>query len=381
MRHTFAWLVLLFPITLIADWDPATLAQEVEKIQQDYELVGLSVALVSPEQHFSYAVGLADKAKAEVLTPSHRMLAASIGKMFVAANALKLVEAGKLQLDTPVATWFADEPRWQSLANHQQITLRQLLSHRSGLANHVETPAFQTDFVRLASQPDPNPLHWVFDYLAGQPALAKPDQAWHYSDSGYILAAYVMEKADGRTIFRQIDARFLQPLQLTQTEASNRRDLANLANGYLAKDNPMGLPQTTLDNQGIMRWHPGAEGAGGGLVSNPSDLANWLYHLMNGEVLSQDGLAQMLNSLALQPQSQSVDYGLGMAHYQDPSWGDVYGHGGWIPGYVSSMRYYARPNISIAFQINTDTGLEYRGQSVVKLIEQRLIAVATKKDE
>ena len=80
----------------------------------------------------------------------------------------------------------------------------------------------------------------------------------------------------------------------------------------------------------------------------------------------------MLTAAPIDPASPDVRYGTGVAIHQGGSFGPVYGHGGWIPGYTSSLRYYADHGVAIAFQINTDIGLTDDTSSVVSILESRL---------
>ena len=67
-----------------------------------------------------------------------------------------------------------------------------------------------------------------------------------------------------------------------------------------------------------------------------------------------------------------VRYRVGVAIRRDGAFGPVYGRGGWIPGYTSSLRYYADHGVAVAFQINTDIGLTNDTPSVVAAVEARL---------
>ena len=68
-------------------------------------------------------------------------------------------------------------------------------------------------------------------------------------------------------------------------------------------------------------------------------------------------------------------YGLGIAIRQESNWGTLYGHRGWIPGYVSSLQYYPDYDTAIAFQTNTDIGIIDSKDPVIMVIEERLAAV------
>jgi len=81
----------------------------------------------------------------------------------------------------------------------------------------------------------------------------------------------------------------------------------------------------------------------------------------------------MLTAAPIDPASPDVRYGTGVAIHQGGSFGPVYGHGGWIPGYTSSLRYYADDGVAIAFQINTDSGIGgSAGMDYVGEMERRL---------
>jgi D-alanyl-D-alanine carboxypeptidase len=124
-----------------------------------------------------------------------------------------------------------------------------------------------------------------------------------------------------------------------------------------------------------MAWHPGIEWTGGGLVSTSGDLARWGAALFGGKALPGAALDWMLTSSPIDSDMPGIHYGMGVAIYRGAPFGPVFGHGGWIPGYTSSLRYYADHGVAIAFQINTDIGLESDTSSVVPAVEARLAEV------
>jgi D-alanyl-D-alanine carboxypeptidase len=117
------------------------------------------------------------------------------------------------------------------------------------------------------------------------------------------------------------------------------------------------------------------EWTGGGLVSTAEDLARWGGALFGGTAVPKAALDQMLRADPVDPEQPDVRYGLGVAVYRASPFGPVYGHGGWIPGYVSSLRYYADHGVAIAFQINTDDGGENDVGAAVQEMERRLAEV------
>jgi D-alanyl-D-alanine carboxypeptidase len=130
--------------------------------------------------------------------------------------------------------------------------------------------------------------------------------------------------------------------------------LSGLAAGYVAADNPFGFPGKTTDQNGVMVWNPGLEWTGGGLISTSRDLAHWGDALFRSQALPDEGLNTMLESAPIAGDMPGTFYGLGITIYQSGPLSPVYGHGGWIPGYSSSLRHYAGSRITIAFQVNSD---------------------------
>jgi D-alanyl-D-alanine carboxypeptidase len=119
------------------------------------------------------------------------------------------------------------------------------------------------------------------------------------------------------------------------------------------------------------------EWTGGGLASTSSDLARWGHLLFGGAALTQPYLNRLLDSVPVAPDEPGMRYGSGVAIHADTSLGPVYGHGGWIPGYVSSLRHYADHGVTVAFQINTDAGLMDGESDLVPKLEARLADLAT----
>jgi D-alanyl-D-alanine carboxypeptidase len=321
------------------------------------------------------ATGRADLETGTPMTPDARMLAASIGKTFVGATAAALAEEGVLDLDAPIAQWLADRPWFERLPNHEHITLRHLLTHRSGLPDHVHLDGFAAEVSRQWRKPGlPFTPEALVQFTLDEPPLFDAGEGWAYTDTGFILVGLIIEEATGRDYYDLIQERFLTPLDLRGTSPSNRRDLPGLAAGY-ATENALGLPRKTTMPDGTMAWHPGLEWTGGGLVSTSGDLARWGAALFGGTALPEAALDLMLTSSPIDPDMPGIHYGMGVAMYQGTPSGPIFGHGGWIPGYTSSLRYYDDYGVAIAFQINTDIGLESDTTSVVQDMESRLAEV------
>ncbi|MBY6071105.1 beta-lactamase family protein [Marinobacter salsuginis] len=334
----------------------AAFSSALERFQNEYDFPGITASYVLADgTAHSAAAGWADAEIREPMTPESRMLAASIGKTFVAATMVSIAQERAIDLDAPLASWLGQNSWFRRLPNHQSLTVRQLLNHTSGLPNHVYLPAFAGAVSKRWAEPgNPFPPEALVGFVLDTEALSRPGEQWAYTDTGYILIGLVIEAITGRTYYEEVHDQFLEPLELTATSASNKRALQGLAAGYVADDNPFAFPAKTTDRNGVMKWNPALEWTGGGLVSTSRDLARWGAALFGGQGVSEEILNTMLQPVPIGEDMPGTYYGLGVSISRSGPLAPVYGHGGWIPGYSSSLRYYARSGITIAFQINSD---------------------------
>ncbi len=342
----------------------------LEAFRIEHNCPGATLGFVLPDGRTgSVAVGVSRKNYPRPMEPTDRMFSGSIGKTYVAALALKLVEEGQLDLDSKVSSWFPDEEWFGRLPNADRITLRMLMNHTSGIPRHIMTPAFK-DALREHPQKVWRPeelLAFVFD---AQP-LFPAGQSWSYADTNYILVGMIIERVTGRTYYEEVTDRILIPYNFSDTSPADRPDLARLVSGYTSEENLFSLPTEVAVN-GRYAINPQVEWTGGGLISTASDLARWAHALYSGNVLEQDSMRQMLQGVPTQA-LRSEEYGLAVFK-RHTDLGPVVGHGGWVPGYVSLMAYYVDHNLAVAFQINTDVGL---GREVLRSLLDRVAADLT----
>ena len=339
---------------------------------------GATAAIAMPDGTLvTAAVGLADREAGVPMTPDTPMLAASIGKTFVAMTVLTLEDEGLLSLTDPVARHLGDRDWFERLPNHASMTVRDLLRHGSGLPDHVHLESFQSEMGARMSSADGamRPEEAIAFVLDAEP-LFPAGTGWAYTDTGYLLLGLVIEEVSGRRVFDLVASRFLDPLGLEDTAPSDRPDLPGLAVGYVAEDNPFGLPPRTADSAGRLLWDPGMEWTGGGFLSTSGDLALWGHALFGGAAMVAPYLNRLLDGIPVSPDAPGILYGAGVAIYGDTPRGPVYGHGGWIPGYVSSLRHYADHGVTVAFQINTDVGIADDSSDLVPALEAALADLA-----
>lgn len=343
----------------------------LEQIRKKYAFPGATVAWKRPgKPPHVLAIGEADLELHRAMEPDARMLAASIGKTFVAAACLSLAQTGAVVLDRPIAQHLDHFPWFHRLPNAPLISLRHLLQHSGGLADHVHDPRFLCEYSRSdCMQRPPFSVEHMIGFILDRPPLFTPGTGWSYSDTGYLLVGLLIEQVIQKPWTSLVKQRFLDPLRLVHTTPSDRRDLWGLVPGYTPANNPFGIPEKSLGSDGRMVWHPGIEGAGGGFASNASDLACWGALLYEGEAMQGEYLKELFQSV---PVGTSKAYGAGVVISEHPQFGTVYGHNGLIPGYTSCLRYYARQQTAIAFQLNTDVGIADHTTDLFETLEEGL---------
>jgi D-alanyl-D-alanine carboxypeptidase len=294
------------------------------------------------------AVGLADVEAKTPMTPRDLMLQGSVGKTYVAAVALQLVQEKKLGLDDPIEKYLGAEKWFARLPNARDITVRMLMNHTSGLVRYEFKEQFTKD---LTANPDRvwKPQELV-SYILDTAAPFAAGKGWDYSDTNYIVLGMIIERITGRAYYEELSRRILVPLKLTATVPSDRRAIPRLSQGYAGKDNPFGGTDAMITS-GRMVINPQFEWTGGGIASTAEDLARWAKLLYEGRAFEPALLGKMLEGVParLGPEAK---YGLGVIIRPTPL-GVSYGHSGFFPGYLTEMMYFPEAKVAVAVQVNT----------------------------
>ena len=350
--------VFYCPVMVVAETLEGQFQSELEKLRDEYKFPGGTAAYILPNGTLgTAATGYSDVEAGTPMRPESRMLAASIGKTFVGATVVSLAQEGKLGLDDLISKYLEDRPWFSRLPNHDTITVRHLLRHNAGVPNHLGTESFAKAFSESWRDPRVSfAPERLIEFVLDEPALFEPGEGWEYTDTSYILLGLIIEEVSEYTFYDEVIYRFIVPLRMNLTSPSDRVILPGLAAGYLPADNKSGLPEKTTITEGILVWNPGGEWTGGGLVSNPRDLVVFAKALFEGRAMNGPYLKELLSSVkAGPPEKPNVRYGAGVGIYVDDYYGTTYGHGGSMPGYTSSMRYYTEHGIAVSFQVNVDS--------------------------
>jgi D-alanyl-D-alanine carboxypeptidase len=326
-----------------------TLQQQLAELHGESGAPGLVAGVVLQDgTSLGLAAGMSDTVLRIPMLPSDRLLQGSVGKTYVAAVAMQLVHENKLDLYAKVSHYLGQEDWYQQLPNHEDITVRQLMNHTSGIIRYEFNERFIED---LLAQPgkvwDPvEQLAYLFDTDAPFPA----GQGWDYSDTNYIILGMIIERLTGNSYYEEMRRRILEPLGLDHTIPSDSRRIQGLVQGYAGVENPFRLPDAVIVD-GEFAINPQFEWTGGGIASTAEDLARWAEALYEGRAFDESMLPVMLDGVParLGPDTQ---YGLGVIIRPTPL-GTSWGHSGFFPGYLTEVAYFPDHEIAVAVQVNS----------------------------
>jgi len=327
----------------------ARLQAKLDSLHSAGHFPGATVGVHLPDgRTLALATGVADSSGIP-MRPRDRMLAGSVGKTFVAAVALQLVEEGKLGLDQPISTWLGAEPWFDRLPNARAITVRMLMNHTSGLVRYEFDEAFLRD-LNASPLKRWTPAERVAYILGTQPPF-EAGRGWDYSDTNYIVLGAIVERITGRTLEAEIRRRVLDPNHLAGVIPSDSVVLPGVVQGYAGADNPFGhQPRMIRDGRFIV--NPQFEWAGGGYATSAPELARWAALLWGGHAFGRALLGQVVDGVAAPALGNGVRYGLGVI-VRDGALGPSWGHSGYFPGYLTDVRYYPRQGFAVAVQVNS----------------------------
>jgi D-alanyl-D-alanine carboxypeptidase len=235
-----------------------------------------------------------------------RFRVGSVTKTFTATIVLQLVDEGKLRLSDPVARFLRG-----LVPAARGITIRELLQHRSGLANYTDYGSW----LRRADRSTTIRPRNVLRFAASKHPVFRAGTRWQYSNANYVALGLVVETLTGHTFAHELRHRILNPLRLAHTQLATTRHVAGLSD---AGTNP-NLP-----------W------AAGGIVSDGADLARFYSALLSGRLLSRARLSTMEHTVATD--SPTVRDGLGIFALRLPDCGRVWGHEGQILDYKTLVQ-------------------------------------------
>ena len=348
----------------------------VEKIVEETRISGVTVAIIAPQGSWFGASGFSDLKNQTAMNPRDRFNIASISKTFTAKTVLSLVDEGKLNLEDNLTQWLPASVV-NNIPNSQEITIRQLLNHTSGIPDYSENPLIQSNPLALYTR------DWSQEELIALvnelPPKNQPGQGWFYSATNYLLLAMIVESATNSTFASQVRARIIEPLNLKDTFVPPQEPVpADLVSGYLpATQEQINKLEPSVreflennvdyveDDQNRKLYdvkslprRSGGYGSGS-VISSAPDIAKFAQALFGGKLLKPETLQQMGDFI---PDPKGgfklgdvtyTGYGLGLESLELPfPLNQAWGHNGQNPGYVTQMWYFKEHDITAVALVN-----------------------------
>jgi CubicO group peptidase (beta-lactamase class C family) len=293
-----------------------------------------SVAVVKDGKiAYENAYGTANLETKTPATPQMRYSIGSISKQFTAAAVLLLAEEGKLSLDDKVVRWLPE------LTRAKDISIRQLLSMTSGYQDFWPQDYVMPMMLKPATAQD------ILNGWARKPLDFEPGTKWQYSNTNYVVAGVIVERAAGMPLIDFLQKRIFTPLQMTSVADT---DAAPLGAGE-----PMRYMRYAL---GPLRPAP-KEGKGwmfaaGELAMTAHDLARWDISLIDQSILQPASYRTLATEMQLN-NGVGTRYGLGVNVGMTDGRRTI-SHGGEVSGFTANNAIYPDNRAAVVVLTNLD---------------------------
>jgi len=355
-KYQFVIILFFLSIRILAqeptkDYREALILIEVWlDAQKDYDkLPGITASIISDQELlWSGAYGMAnieDNVKAE---PKTICSICSISKLFTSVAIMKLYDEGKLRLDdniVDVLPWYNLEQQYEESG---PITIRTLLSHSSGLPRENTFSHWNGPDYSFPTKEQ------IKAELSFQKTLYPASTYYQYSNLALTLLGYVIEEVSGKSFDAYIEENILSQLGLANTRSSMPESLygKELAIGYgpLSRDG---------ERKRVKFFQANGVKAAAGFSSNVEDLAkfaSWQFRLRDTtltEILEPSTLKNMHNVHWTDP-DWKVTRGLGFGVWKGPDGNKWVGHGGYCPGYQTTLQLNLKNKFAYSVMINAN---------------------------
>lgn len=322
----------LFALSTVAGAAPlAPPDAGIDGLMQRYDgrVPGAAVLVLKDGQPvFRRGYGLAVVEDGTPVSPATNFRLASVSKQFTAAAILLLAEDGRLSIDDPLKKWLPGLP-----AVADAMTLRQLLSHTSGLLDYEDL----MDPVDTRQVHDIDVLHLL---QKENRTYFAPGSSYRYSNSGYALLALVVGKASGSDFASFLRQRIFLPLGMTATFAHQDGvdEVPERAYGYSQIDGHWQRTDQSTTSAVL---------GDGGIYSSIDDLAKWDAALYDERLLRRASLQQAFSAATATPEPDVPHYGFGWRINVDALW-----HSGESIGFRNVIVRYPKQKLTVVVLSN-----------------------------
>jgi CubicO group peptidase (beta-lactamase class C family) len=313
-------LLFFFSVLTAAQDMSARFEQIIQHYVSNHQFMGSVLVAKGDETLLDRGYGSANLEWNVPNSPTGKFRLGSITKQFTAACILLLEERGKLNVQDAVKKYVPDAPpAWD------KITIYHLLTHTSGIPNFTNFPDYRTS---EAASSTPQQL---VDRFKSKPLDFEPGTKWSYSNSGYVLLGYILEKVSGESYQRFLQENIFNPLGMKDSGYdSNSAVILHRVSGYTPS--PDGIENAGYINMTIPF-------SAGGLYSTTEDMLRWHRALFGGKLLSSASLQKMTTPF-------KNDYAMGLM-VETRNGRRVISHGGGIEGFNTAAAYWPDEKLSV----------------------------------
>ncbi|MEQ7052036.1 serine hydrolase domain-containing protein [Paenibacillaceae sp. P-4] len=271
---------------------------------------------------WSYAVGIADLRTNKPMKTDFRFRIGSVTKTFTATVVLQLAGENRLNLDDSIEKWLPGVIQRNGYDGNQ-ITIRQILNHTSGIAEYSRSKEFDLMDTKKSYAAE----ELVSMGISLPPDFA-PGKGWSYSNTGYVLLGILIEKVTGNSYAEEIENRIIEPLELSDTFLPGNSTVipgTKHPRGYIQLDR-------ASEPKDVTYYNPSMGQSAGEMISTADDLNKFFSYLLGGKLLKDQQLKQMLTTVPTG--IEGIDgFGLGIYETKLPNGVLIWGHTGGIPGF------------------------------------------------
>ncbi|HZL00304.1 MAG TPA: serine hydrolase domain-containing protein [Caulobacteraceae bacterium] len=288
----------------------------------------------------SYARGLVAGPGSLPIDIGTRFNLGSAGKMFTAVAVAQLIDAGKVGLDDPIGRYVAG-----LTAEASAVTVRQLLTHSSGLGNYFAPE-------NLPAMLEARTLGDLLPLVAAEKPQFPPGSRFSYSDTGFLLLGLMIERASGRSYGDYLQSHIFDPAKMASTGLAPPPARAIGMTSMAAPPGPPG--------PGPARPAPEAAlhgGSAGGAFSTADDMQRFFAALTEGKLTSAASFRRLVSAQIVaapatgdQPE-RDYGFGFGVGRFVDRRW---FGHNGGAPGVNVEATVFPDDQLAIVVLANRD---------------------------
>lgn len=345
------------------DWDnlATMLDDRLEAAEARDEFSGAILLAVGDEVLYVNAFGDAHRGHKVPNNVNTKFNLGSIDKQFTMVAIMRLVEAGLIDLDATVATYLPD---WSNRDVADNVTVRQLLTHTSGMGFYWTETLFK-EIGRFRTLQDYAAL------FADEPLAFRPGEEWAYSNNGYIMLGLIIEAVTGDGYHDHIAEVILDPLGMAQTGAFAIDEVTpNLAAGYtrlrladLLNDYDPGAEVQNEAWYANYFTHTARGASAGGGYSTLQDLFKFVRALHGGELVSSETyeLITAPFNIDLVGDEARFFYGYGFQIWAPGAAGERRGHSGGGLGNGAMSLYYPAYDLTAIWLTNQDGAVAVPG--------------------